>query len=109
MKITASRFENETYKCYQCDKEIESEKINRETWECDHCNSKVVIDIGEECGVLVRIHPSEIRKYDNVFNQYKREFCEVKGDPFYNGKIYFIPIAGHGSLPVGTNEFVNCM
>ncbi|PFA00663.1 hypothetical protein CN375_04235 [Bacillus cereus] len=109
MKLTANRFENETYKCLECNEVIESENVNRETWKCNRCKEKIVIGIGEKSGMLIRIRPNEVRQYDSVFDQYDRVFLEVKGDPFDCGEYYYIPVAGHGKVKVVANDFVNCM
>ncbi|WP_236735949.1 hypothetical protein [Bacillus mycoides] len=50
-----------------------------------------------------------MRRYDYVFNQYDKVFCEVKGIPYFNGKSYFINVADHGGVKGETDEFANCM
>lgn len=108
MIITTKRFEDETYQCYECNEMIESEKVNRETWECDKCKKKIVIDIGKENGMLVRLHPNKVTKFDYVVDQVHKEFHSVKGyTPIKRG--FIIGIANHGGVNVRENEFVNCL
>lgn len=107
MIITSKRFEGETYRCYECDKKIESEEVNRETWECDVCKKKIIIDIGKENGMIVRLHPNKVTKFDYVLDQYYKEFRSLKGvTPVKGG--YLINVAGYGGVKVKVGEFVNC-
>ncbi|SCC69454.1 Protein of unknown function [Bacillus thuringiensis] len=40
MRITSDYFEDETYRCFECSKDIKSEDVNVQTWDCDVCNKK---------------------------------------------------------------------
>ncbi|HHB1656030.1 hypothetical protein [Bacillus cereus] len=110
MRITSDRFENETYRCYGCSEDIKTEDVNDQTWECDVCNGKIKIDIGRtQGGDLVRLRPNEVTEHDHVFDRHTKEFHVVKGSTRNNNGMYNIGVAGHGSVKVAEDEFVDCM
>ncbi|GAB6462044.1 TPA: hypothetical protein QC153_004083 [Bacillus cereus] len=108
MRITSEYFEDETYWCRECNKDINEEEVNKTTWECDDCNNKILIDIGIENGQrLVRLPPAELTRYDDVYDQYYQRFHSLKGITFENGK-YRFGVAEYGMVKVDEDEFVNC-
>ena len=108
MDITSEYFEDETYYCRECDKDIKDDQVNKQNWCCDDCGRKLLIDIGIENHTnLVRLIPSEMTKYDNVFDKYYRKFHSLKGINYENGK-YKIGVAEFGMLKLDEYEFVNC-
>ncbi|QCJ45492.1 hypothetical protein FAY30_26495 (plasmid) [Bacillus sp. S3] len=83
--------------------------MNEETWRCDTCNEKLLIKIKDVEDGIVRLLPSEMSRFDDVFNYYDYEFVELKGITLLdNKKEYLLAIAEYRGFKVGKDNFIDC-
>lgn len=113
MTINGIRLEvgnyDEEYYCRQCETQLKKDEVNQKTWCCDTCNEKLLIKIEDLGQRLVRLLPSEISRFDDVFNYYDYEFVELKNIFLHdNKKEYILCIAEYGSKKVGKDIYVDC-
>ncbi|MBU3187653.1 hypothetical protein [Clostridium estertheticum] len=100
---------DEEYLCRQCNTVLPENKVNKKTWCCDSCGDKLLIKIEDTDHRIVRLIPSEMNRFDDVFNYYDNEFLELKGVIEHdNGKEYILGVAGYGSYKVKKNDFIDC-
>lgn len=107
MYIATKSFESESYSCRKCKTKDSEVKFSTCTWRCDICDKKILIDIGEQHR-LVRLLPSEMTKYDSVYDRYSKKLYGLKGI-IINGERYILGVEGRGGVTVDRDEFVNCM
>lgn len=108
MKLTKNYFENETYRCRECDKSLTENEVNTDNWRCDECDKKILINVPNEKHSLVRLNPNEMTKEDWVFDQYTEKFSQLKGIT-YKGDKYQIGVKEYGVVNLEEDDFVNCM
>jgi DNA-directed RNA polymerase subunit RPC12/RpoP len=108
MKITTVQFENETYRCRECDKSLSENEVITDTWKCDECGKKILINKPNEKLSMVRLYPNEMTEEDWVFDQYTEKFYQLKGITFKGGN-YQIGIKEYRAVKLKEDDLVNCM
>ncbi|MCW3793846.1 hypothetical protein OM416_19830 [Paenibacillus sp. LS1] len=61
-------FENETYRCRECDKDLEDTEVT-DRWTCVHCEQRVIIDAPILDQEIVRKFPDEVTTQDIFLKQ----------------------------------------
>lgn len=109
INLRVGRYDEE-YFCGECRKQLIIGKVNKETWRCDTCNEKLLIKIKDVEEHIARLLPSEVDRFDSVFNYFDYEFVELKGITLHdNKKEYLLGIAEYRQHKVGKDDFIDCM